>query len=188
MVFYNLTIGSFKIKYTPLNPRVIDFPYCDKDGNILKRVVEGKGKAVFINEQTGERHEQAFKLIKDKPVSKLSKTKEVSKYKEVDLNEVYDLITEKEYYVESDILLQELKETGKAVKFGFTFGNGFKVYKAYVYVNPLYNCLFMSVGTTQKSEVLQELREIQTQKKKSEEISLVVQGIERAKVEDLIEI
>ena len=188
MVWYNLRIGSFHIKYTSLKPREIIFPYCDSDGNELKRVVEGRGKTTFINPK-GEKVLNAFRLVKGKPMAKLSKTKEVDNYKEVDKNEVDDLIVEKQYIVESDILLNELKTTNKVLKFGFTFGNGFKVYKAYIHTSQLYpNFLFMSVGTTQKSEILQEITLSLNQKKKVDELDLTLQGIERAKVEDLIQI
>lgn len=189
MVWYNLKIGTFNIKYTPLKPRTIEYPYCDNNGKILRRIVEGKGKSFFINEETQEKFDVAFRLVNGKPMAKLSKTKEVLKYKEVDLNEFEDLIVEKEYIVESDSLLRELSESGKCLKFGFTFGNGFKVYKAYIHPNRLYKgFLFMSVGTTQKSEIIKEITESRDNRKKVEELELTISGIERAKVEDLIEI
>ena len=189
MVWYNLKIGSFNLKYSALNPREIEYPYCDMNGNALKRVVEGKGNAFFINETTQEKHLTAFRLVNGKPLAKLSKTKEVSKYKEVDNSEVDDLIIEKEYIVDCDELLEELNNSEKCLKFGFTFGNGFKVYKAYIHTSRIYKgFLFMSLGTTQKSEVIQELTQELKQKKKVEQIDFTIQGIERAKVEDLIQI
>jgi len=189
MVWYDLKVGTFNLKYTPLKPRVIDFPYCDSEGNILKRMVEGKGKTFFLNEETEEKHTTAFKLVNEKPLAKLQKTKEVNVYKEVDRKEVSDLIVEKEYLIESDNLLTDLQNSGKALKFGFTFGNGFKVYKAYIHTNELYKgFLFMSVGTTQKSEIIKDIAEELNHNKKLKETELVVSGIERAKVEDLIQI
>jgi len=189
MVWYNLQVGTFNIKYTPLKPREVEFPYCDENGNALKRVVEGKGKVYFLNEETNEKRDFAFKWINEKVVSKLQKTKQVNKYKEVEKQEVSDLIVEKEYIAECDNLLNELEETDKALKFGFTFGNGFKVYKAYIHTNPLYKgFLFMSVGTTQKSEIIQDIVEQTSQRKKIQQTEMCIKGIERAKVEDLIEI
>lgn len=188
MVFYNLRIGNFFVKYTPLKSREISFPYCDKDGKVLQRVVEGKGKVYFIDND-GNKSENSFRLINNKVMAKLSRTTEVSNYKEVNNEEVEDLLTEKCYYVDCDVLLQDLKDSDRALKFGFTFGNGFKVYKAYIHTSKLYpNCLFMSCGTTQKSEVLSEIAEIKKQSKKAQQIDLTISGIERAKVEDLIQI
>lgn len=188
MVFYSLRVGNFFVKYTPLKSREIDFPLCDKDGKPLKRVVEGKGTAYFIDDN-GNKSESSFRLINGKPMAKLSRTTEVSTYKEVGNEEVEDLLTEKCYYVDCDLLLQELQDSNRALKFGFTFGNGFKVYKAYIHTSKLYpNCLFMSCGTTQKSEVLSEIAEIKKQSKKAQQIDLTISGIERAKVEDLIQI
>jgi hypothetical protein len=187
-MFYNLKIGSFNCRYTPLKPIERDFPYCNNTGEILTRKVKVKGEYVFIDDN-GKEYPNAFKLINGKPMAKLQKTKEVTKYKEVDKKEVEDLLVEKEYLVECETLYNELSNSEKALKFGICFGNGFKVYKAYIHKSELYNnLLFMSVGTTQKSEIIQEIVEIQKQNKKAQQIELVVQGIDRAKVEDLIEI
>lgn len=189
MVFYNLKIGSYEVKYTPLKINSVDYPYCDKEGNVLKRVVEGKTTAYYINEKTQEKHNIAFRLINNKPMAKLSKTKEVTNYKEVESKEVNDLIIEKEYLVFNDLLLRDLKDSKKVLKFGFTNGNGFKVYLAFIYINPLYpNLLFMCLGNAKKSEIIKQIKELQTQKEKLKSIELSIQGINKAKVEDLIQI
>lgn len=46
----------------------------------------------------------------------------------------------------------------------------------------------MSVGTTQKSEVIKDIKELQKQNKKLKQIDLSISGVDRAKVEDLIQI
>ena len=35
MVWNNIQIGKFKVKYTSLDVAEKKYPYCDKDGNIL---------------------------------------------------------------------------------------------------------------------------------------------------------
>jgi len=188
MVWYNLTIGTFNLKYTPLKPIEQSFPYCDENGNELKRKAKVKGEYVFVDGK-GNEHKSAFRLVNGKPMAKLTKTKEVSNYKEVESNEVDDLITEKQYVVECQALYNELRDNNKALKFGFTFGNGFKVYKAYIHTSNLYkNLLFMSVGTTQKSELIKGILQEQKQSKKLQQIDITIQGVDRAKVEDLIQI
>ena len=189
MVFYNLKVGSYELKYTPLKTTTTDYPYCDSEGNILKRVVEGKTNAFYLNEKTEEKHTTAFRLINEKPMAKLSKTKEVSNYKEVDKKEINDLIIEKEYLVFNDLLLRDLKASGKVLKFAFTNGNGFKVFLAFVYVNPLYeDLLFMCLGNSKKSTLIKEIKELQNQKDKMKSIDLSIQGVDKARVEDLIQI
>jgi len=189
MVLYNLKVGSYDLKYSPLKTSIKDYPYCDSEGNILKRVVEGKTNSFYINEKTQEKFPNAFKLINNKPMAKLSKTKDVQNYKEVDIREINDLMIEKEYLVFSDLLLRDLKESGKTLKFGFTNGNGFKVFLAFVYINPLYpNLLFMALGNSKKSEMIKQIKELQTQKDKLKSIDLSIQGVDKAKVEDLIQI
>jgi len=190
MVFYKLKIGSYEVKYTPLKTTTTDYPYCDSDGNLLKRIVEGGNRKVFfINEQTQEKHEVAFRLINNKPMDKLSKTKEVSNYKEVDKKEINDLIIEKEYLVFNDLLLRDLKENDKVLKFGFTNGNGFKVFLAFIYVNPLYpDLLFMCLGNSKKSTLIKEIKELQNQKEKLKSVELSIQGVDKLQVEDLIQL
>jgi len=187
-MWYNLKIGNWNLKYTPLNPIEKEYPLCDENGKLLERVSGKIERGHFLNENK-EKVAIAFRLINNKPYAKLSKTKEVNTYKEVELNEVEDLLQERVYLVDSDSLLNELKTTGKALKFGFTNGNGFKVYKAYLYPSKIYKgYLFMSLGTTQISELITEISEIKAQQNKLNELTLNISGINRAKVEDLIEL
>ena len=187
MSWYNLKVGNFNIKITPLNPIEKEYPSCDKDGKLLKKVSGKFEKGHFINEETGEKYDTAFKLINNKPYSKLSKTKEVNTFKEVDKSEVGDLLIERQYLVENDTLLQELTEKGKALKFGFTNGNGFKVYKGYLYPSEVYkNYMILALGTTQISEIIKDIDEVRSQAKKLESIELTLMGVDKAKVEDLI--
>jgi hypothetical protein len=187
MSWNNLKVGSFNLKIMPLNPIAKEFPNCDKDGNVLTRVAGKFDKPYYMNEQTGERHEVAFKLINQKPYAKLSKTKEVAIYKEVDVKEVEDILEEKRYLIECDELLQQLKETGKALLFGYTSGNGYKVYRAYIKPSELYTdfCV-MILGTTQISELMKEITESIKQKEKLKSLTLTIQGVSKARVEDLM--
>jgi hypothetical protein len=189
MVWYNLQIGNWKLKYTALNPIEKDYPYCDKDKNILTKVSGKFEKGYFINEKTQEKSESSFRLINNTAYAKLNKTKEVANYKEVEVEEVSDLLTERQYLVECDSLLKELNDSGKALKFGFTNGNGFKVYKAYLYPSKIYSgYLFMALGTTQISEIIKEIDEVKNQKAKLNQIEISISGINRAKVEDLLQL
>jgi len=188
MVWYNLKIGVWNLRYTPLNPIEKEYPFCDEQGNILEKVSGKFEKGHYLNENK-EKVSVAFRLINNKPYSKLLKTKEVNVYKEVELNEVEDLLQERVYLVESDALLNELTASGKALKFGFTNGNGFKVYKAYLHPSKIYKgYLFMSLGTTQISDLITEIDEVKAEKQKLVDITISLTGINRAKVEDLIEL
>ena len=188
MVWYNLKVGSWNLKYTALNPIEKEYPYCDSEGKVLEKVTGKFEKGYFLN-SNGEKVDSAFRLINNKPYAKLQKTKEVTNYKEVDIKEVEDLLQERVYLIENDNLLEELKATGKALKFGFTNGNGFKVYKAYIYPSKLYSgYLFMSLGTTQISELIMAIDEVKAQKKEAEQISVTIQGVNRASVDELIAI
>jgi len=185
---YNLIIGKYHIKYTPLKYNETEYPYCDSEGNLLKKVVESGIRTSYFLDDKGNKHDKAFRLINGKPLAKLDKTKEVTEFKEVNFNEVDDLLSEKEYFVDCDFLLSELQNTSKALKFVFTNGNGFKVYIAYIYVDSLYNCLFMKLGRTLKSEQLKLITQNLQDKRKIKQIETTIQGVDKAQVEDLLTI
>ncbi len=49
MVWYNLKIGNWTARYTPINPKSNQFEVCDKDGNVLTRVSGCYSKGHFLN-------------------------------------------------------------------------------------------------------------------------------------------
>lgn len=191
MVWYNLRVGSWNLKYTGLSPIEKKYPYCDNEGNELT-FKKGKFESGYFEDSNGQKHDTAFRLINGKPKAKISKTKETDNYREVDRAEVDDLIIEKQYVVENDNLYQNLKDSGKSLKFGMALGGGgkfgsVKVYYAYIHTSDLYEgFLFMSLGTTKKSEQLEQLGQEITQNKKLAQLNLAISGIDKAKVEDLI--
>lgn len=185
MPMYSIRVGTFMLKYTPLKENAQEYSAVDKDGNALNWVAGHLEKGYFINEATGQHLEKAFMLINGQVLDKFSRTKETDKYKEVDKSEVLDLLNPKMYYVECDRLKQELKDSNKALKFGLSFG-GKKMYFAYIYVNELYDELFMNIGTTKISEQILSIKEIQKQKEKVKHLTLTIQGIEKASIEQLM--
>lgn len=191
MVWYKLRIGNYNLRYTPINAEIKEFPYCDKDGNILKKVIPQKSaeyKTYFIDSK-GNRQETAFRLIKGKARAKLDKTKEVNNFIEVKNNEVEDLLTERFYVVDCPLLFEKLKKEKKALKFAFSNGNGFKVYLAYIHSSSLYpDILFMSLGQAQKSILIKEaIEQIQNQDAKRT-TELIVMGVNKATTEELLEL
>ena len=187
-IFYNLKIGSWACKITPLSPVEKDYPHCDKDGNLLTKVPGTYTKGHFVNDATGEKHTTTFRLINGKPFAKMDKTKEVTKYFEVDSSEADDLLVEKQYLVECDSLCEDLKNSGKALKFPFTNGY-FKGYKAYLLPSKIYSgFMIMYLGTTQISDIIRDIITDKDNNKKAKQVELTVQGIRKASVDDLIAI
>lgn len=188
MVWKNIKVGIWDLKYTPISPTEKEYIDVDEKGNILKRVSGTFTRGYFVNEATGEQHAQAFKLINGKPLGKLSLTKVAVNYKEVEQQEVEDLIIEKQYLVECDPLLKDLKDSRKALKFGYTSGNGFKVYFAYVFPSQYAGFLEMVLGTTKKSEVILGIMDNAQKVKKAKQIEIQIQQVDKAKVEDLLQL
>jgi len=196
MVWYNLEIGKHKCKYTPLSYSDKEYPNCDSEGNVLTKVSGKFEKGHFLNEQTGEKHEKAFKLINDKVSKGFSgRIKEVTKENIINVKsgESEDLLIEKEFLLENQDLYDELIEENKEVKFGGWFGNGYKAYRVYVVPSKLYKgfCI-MKCGRGNKSEIIkdlvQERNDLADLKEKLANIDLGLESVNQTKVEDLLEI
>src|SRR3990170_4405445 len=103
MVWYDLRIGDWKLRITPVKTPVVEHPDCDKDGNIVQRD-KGTYTPASYKSENGTNYEknEVFKLIKGKAMRKLSKTKELSVAKEVPASEAEDLMTTTYYYIDND--------------------------------------------------------------------------------------
>jgi len=191
--WFNLQLGNKNIKYTPLSPQIKEYQDCDENGNILKRVSGSITKGHFVNEETGQIQDKAFKLINGKASAGFTgKIKEVPNPSYVEKSESEDLLTEKEFLVESDNLFNELTEKNQAVRFNGWFGNGYKAYKIYVVPSELYRgfCI-MKCGRGLKSEIIGEivgsLKDYRALKEKLAEIESTIQNVNKTKVDDLID-
>lgn len=192
MVWFDLTIGQrHKVKYTPLNPQIEEYKDCDEQGNVLKRVSGTFTKGSFVNEETGETHEKAFKLINGKASSGFTgKIKEVENPVYVEKAQAEDLLSEKEFLVESDSLFKELSEKNQAVSFKGWFGNGYRVYRVYVIPSELYKgfCI-MKCGRGLKSDIIQgivgSLKEHRALKEKLAEVELTIQKVNKVQLDDI---
>jgi hypothetical protein len=191
MVFYKLRVGNYEVRYTPLKLTAKDFPYCDSEGNILNKIElhTPRPKTEYVNLTTGEKHTEVFRLINGLARAKISKTKEVNNFLQVNKNEVEDLLIEKVYVVDSPLLLEKLQQEKKAFKFAFSNGNGFKVYLAYIHTSELYkNVLFMSLGQAQKSTLIKEVLEQIQNSKAQRETEMIISGVNKATCEELLEL
>jgi len=194
MVWFNIQVGEkHKVKYTPLNPIKKEYESCDKEGNILKKVSGKFERGHFINEETGEKHDKAFKLIKGKASSGFTGKIAKLDVKEVSINEVDDLLVEKEFLVDSQKLYDELIKDNKSLLSAGWFGNGYKAYKVYIEASKLYKGYCnMKCGTTSKSEIITdiigEVTESNRLKEKLAEVELTIQRVNQVNVEDLIAI
>ena len=187
MVWHDLRVGSWNCKITPLNPLEQEFEDVNEEGVKLKKIAGNYIKGYFIDEAKGQRYDKGYKKINGKVVDKLSKTKETNNYREVERADADDLIVEHEYLVENDELLKDLKSSGKALKFAYCNGNGYKVYMAYIVTSDLYEgLLFMKCGRTFKSTLIMQLQEVKAKEKMLKEIEMITKRVDRAKVEDLI--
>ena len=191
MVFYKLRIGNYELRYTPLKADIKEFSYCNKDGEILTKIIPPKTQEVktYFVDSKGNKYDTAFRLIKGLPRAKLSKTKEVNNFVEVKSKEVEDLLTERFYFVDCPLLFDKLQSEKKALKFCFSNGNGYLVYLAYIHTSELYpDCLFMSCGRTQKSNLIKDIIGVIQNQKQVRVLETEVMGINRATAEELLEI
>lgn len=184
MKWNDLKIGNWNVRITPITDEKEKYPRCDADGNEVKYIPGTLQKGTYINEASGETLETAFYLIDGKASAGFEKTKEIGEgeYKEVELAEAEDLKGSHLYLVEGDALLQNLNDTGKAIKFWYSNGKTSQ-YLAYLCPSELYKgFMFMKLGTTVISKKIESVIEGKEQAAKLKEISLTVQGIEKTKL------
>ena len=188
MVFYKIQVGKYNISYSPFNDNDEQYPIVDKDGNKLDYIKGTRVNGYYVNPKTQEKVTQTFMLINGKAKEKFSRTKETNHFKMVDEKESLDLVNAKSYIVECNELLTELKATKKCLKFGISFGGFSKPYFAIISVNKLYNRLEMNISKGFKSQQYAEYGQQLEDKKAIEELTLTISGIDKVKIEELIEL
>lgn len=188
MVFFSVRVGSWLIKYQPFNDNDEQYAICDKDKTLLEYVKGTRTNGFYVNPATKEKVTQTFMLVNGEPKEKFERTKETDKFVLVNEKEVNDLVNPKFYIVECDKLKAELKASGKALKFGLSFGGKSKPYFAMVWLNPLYDTLEMAISKGKKSNQYLEYTTELNDKEKLRQMTMCIDGINRAKVEDLIEL
>jgi len=182
--WWKMRVGNYEMRFTPIKSPIQVFPKCDGEGNILK---EKEQPQKAWSDRFSK--EEIFRLINGKPRAKLPRTKEVNKFIECSDNEFEDLITERFFVVDCPLLLEKLQNECISIKFPFSFGNGFKVYVAYIHTSRLYeNVLFMSMGMGSKIQVIKELIGDIKNRKVFESVEMSLKGIKRATAEELMEI
>jgi hypothetical protein len=186
--FYSVRVGTFLIKYSPFSDNDEQYLIVDKNKTPLDYIKGTRVNGYYVNPETKEKVTDLFILVNGEARQKLERTKETDKYKEVEESEANDLVNPKQYICECDKLLNELKASGKALKFGISFGGKSKPYYAIIFVNRLYNTLEMWISKAKKSEQYEHYTQKLEDKKKLEELTLNISGIDKAKVEDLIEL
>lgn len=186
MKFNTIRVGTFNIKYAPFSDEDVAYPVCNKDKVLLEYVKGSRTEGYYINPETKVIEPNTFILVGNDVKEKFARTSETDKFKMVEGNEKDDLVNPKQYIAECDKLLEELKESGKALKFGISFGGKSKPYFAIISVNPIYNTLEMWISKAKKSDQYIEYSTELADKRKLKEITVSISGIDKAKVEDLI--
>ena len=183
-----LKIGNQEAIIVSLVPREKDYENVNSKGEPIT-YVPGKVERGYYVDSSGAKVTDACKLIGGKPLGKLSKTKEIKadKIEKVSIDNVDNLIVEKQYLVDCDAILQELSQEKdhQAYSFKYTTGNGYKVYRALLYPSKIFkDYLVMVLGTTRISDIITDLEEVRAQKEKLKSVSLTLQGI-KATVDDI---
>lgn len=187
-MFFSVRVGSYLIRYQPFNDNDEQYPIVDKDKNLLEYVKGTRTNGYYINPTTKEKVDKTFMLVNNEPKEKFERTKETDKFKLVEANEKEDLVNPKYYICECDKLKEELKASGKALKFGLSFGGKSKPYYAIICVNPIFDTLEMAISKGKKSEQYIQYTTELNDKQRLKELTLMIDGIDKAKVEDLVEL
>jgi len=188
MVFFSVRVGTYLLRYQPFSDEDEQYPIVDKDKNVLEYVKGTRTNGYYVNPVTKEKVDKTFMLVNNEPKEKFDRTKETDKFKVVEQAEREDLVNPKMYIVECDKLKEELRANGKALKFGISFGGKSKPYYAVVCLNTIFNTLEMWISKGKKSNQYLEYTTELADKQKLREMTLSITGLDKAKVEDLIEL
>lgn len=188
MVFKSVRVGSFVIRYEPFDDGDEQYPMVDKDKTQLEYVKGTRTNGYYIHPITKEIVSKTYMLVNGEAKEKFEATKEVDKFKFVGNKEPSDLVNPKMYVVECDILKAEMKANNTALKFAFTFGGKSKPYYAIVCLNTIVDKLEMWLSKKKKSEQYIMRAEQEKDEAKLRDMTMLISGIDKAKIEDLIEL
>lgn len=188
MVFFSVRVSTYLIKYQPFSDDDESYPIVDKDKTLLEYVKGTRTNGYYINPISKEKVEKTYMLVNNEPKEKFERTKETDRFRWIEKEEVNDLVNPKQYLIDCPSLLEEIKRNGKALKFGISFGGKSKPYIAVVFLNNLYNTLEMAISKGKKSEQYLAYTTELNDKNKLRELTLCIDGINRASVEELVEL
>ena len=189
MVFKSVRVGSFIVRYEPYKDGKDEtYMVVDKDKTPLEYVSGTRTNGYYIHPTTKEIVSKTYILVNNEAKDKIEPTKETDRFKFVEEKEAFNLVNPKQYKVECEKLKAELKANGKALKFAFSFGGKTKPYFAVVRLDTLFNELEMWLSREAKSEQMLEYINAQADNQRLREMTAIISGIDKVKVEDLVEL
>ena len=178
MVWKELTIGSWKFRYTKAEQDEPVFADCDENGQMLQKVSGSFTKGYYLNEKTGAKVDKAFKLINGKASKGFDgPMKGTDKYDVVSKDEYSDLTEVEHTYLADSPEIYELltkEQEGKAVKFFGHFGRGYKAFKVFMIPSPLKGYCLMRAG---KGSLLKSVEQIVTKDKEEKTLKEALKKI-----------
>ena len=162
MKYTEVNIGGYnaKISSSLEGKPLIEVPsdYVDVDGNPLTKE-EGKYIPAVYKDKEGRIVEQKYKLIGGRVINKFRITKEIPKEQiiEVPKTEVFGVIEKSSHLVECELLKEKFTKKDIAWKYPFSWGNGFSVSTAYLYI--FSGELFMVLSQGKKLEAVELVKQ-----------------------------
>ena len=177
---YKIDIDGIQFHYKNIEKKRQTFQDCDKQGQKVGRVYTQKAEYHYETED-GKTIQKAevFKLVGEKPMVKLNKTKEIKEMTYVPKVKAMDLMNDKYYQLtykgkQGDELKERLATKDEALHFMYS-NAGFKPYQAYII--EVQGELIMIAGYGYLSEQIEHNLEVPVEIKKEK---AVPEGVETA--------
>jgi hypothetical protein len=153
----SLKLGKWNIIAYDLSVKRQSFPLCDNTGGgVVEKRVKG---SVNYEDSNGTLVDKASlkRLVNDKPYSKFVKSESIP---EANINFVngheINLITEKSYWIDCDLLKEYLIKENKKMEFNYILASGYKVYQATITI--LNGELMMLIGLGNISSEIEKVK------------------------------
>ena len=154
MVWYNLTVEGIAVKYAKTKKEKINkWQICDESGDTEIEYVKGSLQpGYYVKKSTGEKVLKVHRMVNGKISAGFTgRIKDVSKVLHVPVEEAEDLEIDHKYVIDSQELYDKLKNSNQALKFLGWFGNGFTVYKCYIFPSKVYEGFCVMIAGEQST-------------------------------------
>jgi hypothetical protein len=184
---HTLIIGSWKLRMTNIKDKEEDYKTVDKDNRELEYIPGKVERGYYVDPVTKDKVLNTYKSIKGKPCGKFKQTEVVKTFKEVSIQELFDLKEKHLYYIEDvpNDLMAKLKE-GKAIKLVYSPGNGYSAYYGIIYHSTFHDKILMKLGNAFIGEQINDIDNGRDSDNKLKDVTLQEDGVERVKEEDIL--
>lgn len=149
MVWKNLTIGKYEIKYMPLSYKMKTLKDCTPDGKTVTKIRGMKTPDKWLDEEGKEIEKPIHKLVNGKAIPPAQPSHSIKEDKIMPTEETIIVGSEASYLVKAPLLQDMIHKEGP-ITFNVVLGRGYKVVRAVITQEERKNIKFLLMKTGRK--------------------------------------